>query len=124
MSESTVFIVTDDPGTRDSLKDLLKGAGLQAEIFSSLQTFLQVMALDKRGCLVLDAHSGYPASPNQRREFADCCARMSLIVLTERGDVEMAVRVMKLGAADVVQKPYWDSHWLGSINKALAPTRP
>lgn len=119
MRKSTVFIVSDVAATRDSLKALVKGAGLEAETFPSLQAFLRVVSPGSLGCLVVDAHNSCPTNHDQALEFADCCTRMPVIVIAEHGKVEMAVRVMKAGATDVVQKPYRDTHLLGSINKAL-----
>ncbi|MEA3547688.1 MAG: response regulator [Thermodesulfobacteriota bacterium] len=54
ISEAAVFIVDDDSLIRDSLKQLVKSAGLQADTFSSAQAFLEEELPDKPSCLILD----------------------------------------------------------------------
>jgi FixJ family two-component response regulator len=114
-----IFVVSGDTAVSDSIRELVETVGLQAETFHSLLAFLNAVEAERRGCLVLDTHSGDLSNQEQQRVLADCCARMTVILIAERGDVETAVSAMKAGAMDVVQKPYRDNKLLGSIEKGL-----
>ena len=115
----TVFLVSADAVVRDAVKDLVESAGLHAELSPTLQAFLDAVELRHRGCLVFDAHSGDLDDPKQQAELAAASARMPVLVLINRGDIPTAVRTLKAGALEVVQKPYRDKNLLASINNAL-----
>ena len=53
-AEAMVFVVDDDVGTRESLKNLIRSVGLRVEAFASAQDFLRSTRPDVPGCLVLD----------------------------------------------------------------------
>lgn len=119
MAGHKLFVVSDNPAVCDSIRELVESAGLQAETFPSLRALLNAVEPARGGCLVLDNHSGNLSRQEQAVAFADCCARMTVILIAERGDVETAVRAMKAGAMDVIQKPYRDKKLLDGINEAL-----
>ena len=50
----TVFIIDDDSGVRESIKDLVESVGLHAESFATAQRFLASERRDVPSCLVLD----------------------------------------------------------------------
>ena len=105
MGRPTVFVVSADSAVSDSVKDLLESAGLPAETFTSLQAFLNVTGSERRGCLVLDLHFDDLKDPAMQSRLTAAFARMPGILIIDRGDVSTAVRVVKAGAMDVVQKP-------------------
>ena len=119
MEKPTVFVVSDDVAVRDSVKELVESAGLLAETFPSLQGFLEVEEPVSQGCLVFDAHSGDLSNAEQQALLAAACTGRPVLLLTERGDVPMAVCALKAGAQDVIQKPYRDNNLLDHIEKAL-----
>ena len=69
--------------------------------------------------LVFYARIGTLSDQEQQARLAAVCARRPGILITERGDVPMAVRALKAGVMDVVQKPYRDKNLLDHIEKAL-----
>ena len=117
-NDPTAFVVSADAAVRDSVRALVESADLQAETFPSLQAFLDVEP-GRTGCLVFDANVSDLSDPERQTTLAAVCSRMPGIFLTDRGDVPMAVRALKLGAVDVVQKPYRDENLLGGIQRAL-----
>lgn len=123
MAGKTVFILSEDPAVRDSLSDLVASAGLRAETFPSLEEWLEAAEPEPQGCLVLDAGVGDLVERERLAGFATACARIPVLVLTDRGDVPTAVRAMKHGAADVVQKPLGDQSLLERIQRAVARAR-
>ena len=117
--ESTVFVVDDDPDVRDGLRWLIESVGLKVELYDSAESFLYAYKSTRPGCLVLDVRmrgmSGLQLLENLRaREL-----RLPVILLTGHGSVRLAVRAMKAGAVDVIEKPYADEELLDQVQTAL-----
>ena len=119
MGKSIVFVVSADAVVSDSIKALVESAGLQALTFRSLKIFLDALEPDRRGCLVVNAHIRDLRDPHWQVDLADAYKRLPGLLITDRGDVPMAVRAVKAGAVDVVQKPYWEQHLLDAIRAML-----
>ena len=119
METPIVFVVSADVAVSDSIKALVESAGLSAETYRSLQMFLEAVAPDRRGCLVLDAHIQDFRDPQWQASLAAAYNRMPGLLITDRGDVPTAVRAVKAGAVDVVQKPYREQHLLDAILAVL-----
>ena len=119
MDEQTVFIVDDDAAVRDSIQELVESVGLRAESHSSGQAFLASYQPQRSGCLVLDVRMAGMSGLVLQEKLNELGARIPVIIITGHGDVPMAVRALKAGAVDFVQKPYRDQLLLDSINNAL-----
>ena len=119
-AEPAVFIVDDDESVRKSLSRLLISAGHKIESFSSAIDFLKRAPYDGPACLLLDIRmpglSGLELQDELNRRGCD----LPVIVITGHGDVQTAVRAMKAGAFDFVEKPFNDQLLLDMINKAVA----
>jgi len=120
METPTVFVVSASAAVCDSVKELVASAGLRAETFSSLQRYLDVIAPERRGCLMFDAQVSDLDDQEREASLAASCAARPGVLITDRGDVPMAVRALKAGAMDVVQKPYRDENLLETIRQAMA----
>ena len=119
MSETTVFIVDDDEDLRSSLVDLVETADLKAEAYGSAKEFLDVCETRCEGCLVVDIHMpGMDGLELQGRLKADGIG-IPVIVITGRGDVPKAVKALKAGAVDFIEKPFGGELVLSSIRRAL-----
>lgn len=116
MSNDTVFIVREDPVVRDSLAQLVAAEGLNSEVLPSLEAWLKVAHEESAGCLVLDAAVGNPFEPTR---LAAVCARISVLVLTGRGDIQTAVDAIRQGAVYVLQVPCSDEKLLDHIKWAM-----
>ena len=119
MGSPIVFVVSADAAVSDSIKALVESAGLPAETFRSLQMFLDAVEPVRRGCLVLDAHIRDFRDPHWQVDLAAAYNRMPGLLITDRGDVPTAVRAVKAGAVDVVQKPYREQNLLDAIIAVL-----
>ena len=119
MKQQTVFIVDDDVAVRDSIQELLESVGLRAESYASGQAFLDNFQPERPGCLVLDVRMAGMGGLVLQEKLNALGARIPVIMITGHADVPMAVRALKAGAVDFVQKPYRDQLLLDSINNAL-----
>ena len=119
MSEGMVFIVDDDADLRATMVDLVEGAGLQAEGFSSARAFLDAGKKSGDGCLVVDIHMPGMDGLQLQQKLKDDRVAIPVIVMTGRGDVPKAVQALKAGAVDFIEKPFSGEFVLGSIHRAL-----
>lgn len=115
----TVFVVDDDPPMRDSLAFLIGTVGLQVESFGTAEEFLAAYDSRAPGCIVLDVRmpglSGLELMEHlQRDPFAP-----PVMLITGHGDIPMAVRALKAGAFDFIEKPFSDQVLLERIQQAL-----
>src|SRR3954468_15886105 len=120
MAEETVFVVDDDAGARDSLCALLESAGIAAEAFESARAFLQAHRPEQAGCLIADIRMPDMDGLELQEELNRRHAGLPVIVVTGHADVPLAVRAMKAGAVDLIEKPYDDALLLASVRRALA----
>ena len=115
----TVFIVDDDPAVREGLSRLVRSAGYPVECFETAAEFLETWRDDRPGCLVTDVRmpgmSGLELQERMRAEGSS----IPTIVLTGFGDVPGAVRALKGGALDFLQKPFEPDVLLVRIAEAL-----
>ena len=116
----TVFVVDDDDAVRDSLRLLLKSAGIPAEAFGSAQEFLAVYDAAQPGCLVLDVRMPGMSGLELQEELNARGAMLPIIFITGHGDVPMAVEAMQRGAMDFLQKPFRDQDLLDAVQQGLA----
>jgi len=119
MSDATVFIVDDDEAYRDSLIELVASVGLPGQSFASAQDFLDAFDASRAGCLVLDVRMSRISGLQLQAQLKAIGARLPIVFISGHGDIEMAVKAIKDGAVDFVQKPYREQQLLDAINEAL-----
>lgn len=120
---ATVFVVDRDIEVRESLDHLIRSTGWHPETFASAATFLASPSDDAPGCLVLDVSRPGEDDPEIQRRIATQRRALPIIVITERSDVPMAVRAMRAGAVDVLEKPLNDIAMLRAIEGAVNQSR-
>lgn len=115
----TVFVVDDDTPVLDSLTSLLGGHGFIAECFPSAEEYLSQVTPDRPGCLVLDLlMPGMTGVELLERMTALQCHR-PVLAITGYSPMDAIVQIVKLGAVDVLQKPFSPSRLIESVRKAL-----
>jgi FixJ family two-component response regulator len=119
MTEPTVYIVDDDPDMRDSLRWLIKTVGLRAETFPSAAAFLRDFATGGPGCLILDVRMPGTSGLDLFEELVARGEGMPVIFITAYADVPMAVRAMKSGAVEFVEKPFNRQTLLDKVQRAI-----
>ena len=118
----TVFIVDDDEAVRDSLGALIESAGLAAESFASGTAFLEGVPPGQSGCVLLDVQMPDLGGLEIQERLAASHASLRVIIVTGHGDVPLAVKAMKQGAFDFIEKPFDDDVLLDCVRRALAET--
>ena len=118
MTEQTVFVVDDDADVRDSIRFLLESAGLKVRVFSSGKTFL-ADAAEAQGCLIADIRMPDMSGLELQQELVNRRIELPVIIITGHADVPLAVRAMKAGAIDFIEKPFDDDQMLASVHRAL-----
>jgi len=116
--EPIIFVVDDDAAMRDSLRWLIESVGLSVRNYASAEDFL----LDYReqpGCLVLDVRMPRMSGQELQKRLASQGVVLPVIFITAHGDVAMAVRAMKAGAFDFIEKPFNDQILLDRIQRAV-----
>jgi two-component system response regulator FixJ len=119
-AEKIVYIVDDDAGVRRSLERLLDSAGLRARSYESPLAFLDAAVELSAGCVLLDVRMPGMDGLTLQAWLAKLEVALPVIVITGQGDVQTAVRAMKAGAVDFIEKPYNDESLLNAIETALA----
>lgn len=120
MPEPTVFIVDDDRGVRNSIRELVESVGLTAQVFESAQAYLASFEPAHPGCLVLDVRMAHMSGLTLQARLNEINASIPIVFVSAHGDISMAVSAIKHGAIDFVQKPYREQQLLDAINEALA----
>jgi FixJ family two-component response regulator len=117
--EPTVFIVDDDQEVRDALELLMQSIGLAAQSFASAQAYLDAFDPVRPGCVVLDVRMKGMSGLELQRRLSEEPLFPPIIVITGHGDVPMAVRGVKAGAVDFIEKPFNDQLLLDAVHRAL-----
>ena len=119
-AERTVHVVDDDAAIRRSLEQLLDAAGFRVVSYDTPLAFLDA-ALDlSPGCVLLDIKMPGIDGLEVQALLQKRNVSWPVIVMTGQGDVQSAVRAMKAGAVDFLEKPYSDKLLLDAIELALA----
>jgi FixJ family two-component response regulator len=121
--EAIVFVVDDDEGMRQSLKNLIGSVGLQVKVFASAQEFLRSKLTDVPGCLVLDVRLPGLSGLDLQKRMTEAGMEIPIIFITGHGDIPMTVRAMKAGAVEFFTKPFRDQDLLDAIQQALERDR-
>ena len=119
MSEPTVYIVDDDPDMRDSLRWLMKTVGIRAQTFASAAEFLRDFTPNGPGCVILDVRMPGTSGLDLFEELIARGEGMPVIFITAHADVPMAVRAMKSGAVEFVEKPFNRQTLLDKVQRAI-----
>ncbi len=117
--EPTVFVVDDDDDHRNSLTWMLSQAGLRVEEFSSGEAYLESFDSERPGCLLLDIRMRGMDGLEVQERLADDRRAIPIIFLTGHGDVPMAVKAVKHGALDFMEKPFSHRALLDRISEAV-----
>ena len=118
-----VYVVDDDAGIRTAVRQVLEEAGHLVEDYSSAETFLSGFNPARGACLLIDAYLPGMHGTALLQTLKESGNALPSVMITGDGDVSMAVRAMKAGAVDLIEKPVSAQDLLESVKHALEMTR-
>lgn len=118
-AEQTVYIVDDEEPVRIALSFLAKSDGLPSESFETAQAFLDSLERLGPGCLLLDVCMPDMTGLELQEALRERKADIPIIILTGHADVATAVRAMKGGATDFIEKPFDSDDLLVRLRQCL-----
>jgi two-component system response regulator FixJ len=118
--ERIVHVVDDEPAFLRSMEALLDSAGFATRAYDSAAAVLSAASQLSEGCMLLDVQMPGMNGLELQASLHGLDIRLPVIVMTGQGDVATAVRAMKAGAVDFIEKPFDDDLLLAIIETALA----
>lgn len=116
-----IFFVDDEPKIREIVSEILMQAGFRVSCFAGANDCLEQLRTDRCDLLITDVKlpgmSGLELLAEVKRFFPS----LSVVVITGYGDIPMAVRAMKAGAVDFIEKPLEKRNLLSAVKFALEP---
>ena len=118
-ADRLVYVVDDDEAVRDSLSLLLEARGYTVRSFAGAPEFLAAARALRPGCLIADIRMPEMDGLELQQRLIERGLPFPLIMITGHGDVPLAVRAMKAGAIDFIEKPFTAQTILNSVAAAL-----
>jgi FixJ family two-component response regulator len=118
-TNSTVFVIDDDPAIRDSLSLLIEQENIAVEVFESAEAFLDVYQPERRGCAIIDIRMDGMSGMELHDVLLKRNVLLPVIFLTGHGDIPMSVQAMKGGAVDFLTKPVTREKLMISVRAAI-----
>jgi two-component system response regulator FixJ len=119
VDRNRLFIVDDDESVRESLAALLGVHGYDVTVFDSALRFLATCDRSAAGCLLTDVRMPKMDGLELQGRVVVDFPHLAVIVITGHGDVPIAVRAMKAGAVDFIEKPFAEELLLETIRRAF-----
>ena len=119
MTDRIVHLVDDDEAIRRSAGFLLKTSGFHVVTYASGDDFLKRARDVGVGCVLLDIRMPGLDGLDVQQAMNDRGVGLPVVMLTGHGDVGLAVRAMKAGAVDFLEKPFEKAALLAAVEKAF-----
>ena len=123
MARTSVYIVDDDAAVRDSMAQLLGMHGYETRQFSDAADYLDEAEKLPKGCLLLDIRMPGMNGMELQDELRRRGRNEPIVFVTGHGDISLAVKAMKAGATDFLQKPCAEDDLIHAVRDALAGRR-
>ena len=114
-----VSVIDDDESVRESLPDLLKECGFDAQAFSSAEDFLASDQISETKCLILDVAMPGLSGPDLQRTLTQRRQKIPIIFITAHRDETVRPRLIEQGAVECLFKPFSETDLLTALNIAL-----
>ena len=114
-----ISVVDDDESVRESLPDLLKEFGFEAQTFSSAEEFLASESVADTNCLVLDVAMPGMSGPDLQQELKTREQSIPIVFITAARDATVRTRLLAQGAVECLFKPFEPTDLVQAVNTAL-----
>jgi len=114
-----ISVVDDDESIRESLPDLLREFGFEAQTFSSAEEFLASESVADTNCLVLDVAMPGMSGPDLQRELKTREQSIPIVFITAARDASVRTRLLAQGAVECLFKPFEAADLVQALNAAL-----
>jgi two-component system, LuxR family, response regulator FixJ len=118
INDSPVCVVDDDDDMRLSIRVLLEAAEYSVKDYPTAEAFL-ADDIQSAACLVADVQMPLMDGLTLQQEVAKRRQDLPVVILSGHGEVQLAVRAMKAGAVDFIQKPFNETALLSSVRRAI-----
>ena len=115
-----VHLVDDDSAIRRSVSFALKTSGFEVRVYESGNELLKNARDLKAGCILLDIRMPGMDGLEVQHALKEAGVALPVVIMTGHGDVNLAVRAMKAGAVDFIEKPFQKALLLAAIEQALS----
>ena len=122
-TKGTVYVVDDDDAIRDSLRWLLEANDYKVELYNSGESFIAKYDPNAIAVLVLDVRMPGMSGLEVQEHLLARKADLPIIFITGHGDVPMAVRALKKGAVDFIEKPFQQAALKAQVEHMLNEAR-
>ncbi|THA67455.1 sigma-54-dependent transcriptional regulator [Ensifer adhaerens] len=119
MIESRILLVDDEEDVRHSSAQALELAGFRVDAFSAAEHALEFISYSFPGVVISDIRMPGMDGMTLLQRIREIDAEVPVILVTGHGDVQLAVRAMREGAYDFVEKPFAAQMLAGTIRRAL-----
>jgi FixJ family two-component response regulator len=118
-NDVNVYIIDDDIDVRNALQLLMESVGLTVAVFPSAKDYLAQFDFNQSGCLIVDVRMPGMSGLELQAQLAAEKYHPPIIIVTGHGDVPMAVKAVKAGAVDFIEKPFNNQAMLDSVHRAI-----
>lgn len=121
--QKTIHIVDDDPSVRDALSVVFTLEGYSVCVFSNAADFLTAARAGTPDCVLLDVHMPGKSGMDVLHELQSANFPAPVFIISGQGDIPMAVRAIKHGAFDFIEKPFDADTVVVRVEEAVAAER-
>lgn len=119
MTEQRVLLVDDEEELRRSTAQALELFGLSVQTVAAADEVLELIGFSFDGVVVTDIRMPGMDGMTLLHRVRELDPEIPVILVTGHGDVQLAVKAMREGAYDFLEKPFTPQHLAGVIRRAL-----
>lgn len=119
-----IFFVDDEPDVREAASEILAELDVKVSSFDSAVDCLEHLRSQKVDLLITDVRMPDMDGLELLAKAKRVAPWVRVLIVTGYGDIEMAVKAVKMGALDFIEKPLGMERLLSVVGSALAQSPP